>query len=222
MKLRQRRDLPRRREVRRRGGQVQHRARTRRCPAPTAAASWRRWPAVDVVDPMTVRLNLSAPFSPLLAQLADRAGMMVSPKAAQAARRQVRHQAGLLRARSSSSSASRRTASCSSASPTTGTRTTIHFDTIVYTPIPDATVRLANLQSGQLDFIERVAPTDMRDAASATSKLKIARITEHRLPGHHDQHRQERPGAAEPARHATRACARPSSCRSTARASPRW
>src|SRR5512134_2303182 len=40
---------------------------------------------VDVVDAMTVRLNLSAPFSPLLAALADRAGMMVSPKAAQAA-----------------------------------------------------------------------------------------------------------------------------------------
>src|SRR5690348_5214676 len=39
---------------------------------------------VDVVDPMTVKLNLSAPFSPLLAQLADRAGMIVSPKAAQA------------------------------------------------------------------------------------------------------------------------------------------
>src|SRR5512147_2895482 len=36
---------------------------------------------VDVVDPMTARINLSAPFSPLLAQLADRAGMMVSPKA---------------------------------------------------------------------------------------------------------------------------------------------
>jgi ABC-type transport system substrate-binding protein len=30
-------------------------------------------------------LNLSAPFAPLLAALADRAGMMVSPKAAQAA-----------------------------------------------------------------------------------------------------------------------------------------
>ena len=41
--------------------------------------------SVDVVDPMTVRLNLSAPFAPLLAQLADRAGMMVSPKAAQEA-----------------------------------------------------------------------------------------------------------------------------------------
>src|SRR5437868_9133837 len=41
--------------------------------------------SVDVVDPSTVKLNLSAPFSPLLAALADRAGMMVSPKAAQAA-----------------------------------------------------------------------------------------------------------------------------------------
>ena len=41
--------------------------------------------SVDVVDAQTVRLNLSSPFSPLLAQLTDRAGMMVSPKAAQAA-----------------------------------------------------------------------------------------------------------------------------------------
>src|SRR5436305_8427978 len=40
--------------------------------------------SIDVVDPLTVKLNLKAPFAPLLAQLADRAGMMVSPKAAQA------------------------------------------------------------------------------------------------------------------------------------------
>src|SRR4029077_4191087 len=38
--------------------------------------------AVPVVDPLTVRLELSEPYAPLLAQLADRAGMMVSPKAA--------------------------------------------------------------------------------------------------------------------------------------------
>ena len=44
---------------------------------------------------------------------------------------------------------------------TTGTRPTIHFDKVVYTPIVDATVRLANLRSGQLDFIERVAPSDV-------------------------------------------------------------
>src|SRR5215472_4983437 len=40
---------------------------------------------VEVVDPMTIKLVLKEPFSPLLAQLTDRAGMMVSPKAAEAA-----------------------------------------------------------------------------------------------------------------------------------------
>src|SRR5476651_488659 len=39
--------------------------------------------SVDVVDPLTIKLNLKTPFSPLLAQLTDRAGMMVSPKAAE-------------------------------------------------------------------------------------------------------------------------------------------
>src|SRR6058998_1948585 len=34
--------------------------------------------SVDVVDPSTVRLNLAAPFAPLLAVLTDRSGMMVS------------------------------------------------------------------------------------------------------------------------------------------------
>ncbi len=41
--------------------------------------------SVEVTDPLTIKLNLKAPFSPLLAQLTDRAGMMVSPKAAEAA-----------------------------------------------------------------------------------------------------------------------------------------
>src|SRR5258705_1282767 len=36
---------------------------------------------VEVADPLTIRLLLKAPFSPLIAQLTDRAGMMVSPKA---------------------------------------------------------------------------------------------------------------------------------------------
>ena len=40
---------------------------------------------VEVVDPLTIKLVLKAPFSPLIAQLTDRAGMMVSPKAAREA-----------------------------------------------------------------------------------------------------------------------------------------
>jgi peptide/nickel transport system substrate-binding protein len=39
---------------------------------------------VDVVDASTVKMNLKAPFSPLLAILVDRAGMMVSRKAVEA------------------------------------------------------------------------------------------------------------------------------------------
>lgn len=39
---------------------------------------------IEVIDPLTVELHLKAPFSPLIAQLSDRAGMMVSPKAAKA------------------------------------------------------------------------------------------------------------------------------------------
>src|SRR5574341_1825198 len=35
--------------------------------------------AVEVVDPLTLRLHLKAPFSPIVATLADRAGMPVSP-----------------------------------------------------------------------------------------------------------------------------------------------
>jgi peptide/nickel transport system substrate-binding protein len=53
----------------------------------------------------------------------------------------------------------------------------IHFNRIVYTPIPDATVRLANLRSGQLDFIERAASSDIAKIAT-DPKLKVSKITE--------------------------------------------
>ena len=44
-----------------------------------------------------------------------------------------------------------------------------HFDTITYLPIPDSTVRLANLRAGDLDMIERVAPTDSQSVQSDAS-----------------------------------------------------
>src|SRR6266581_6694535 len=53
----------------------------------------------------------------------------------------------------------------------------IYLDKIVYLPIVDATVRLANLKSGQLDFIERMAPSDVA-ALKSDSRFKISKITE--------------------------------------------
>ncbi len=131
---------------------------------------------VDVLDPLTVRLNLSAPFSPLLAQLADRAGMMVSPKAAQAAGDKF----GAKPVCSGPFKFVERVAQdrmVFERFPEYWNKAAVHFDKIVYTPIPDATVRLANLKSGQLDFIERVASSDMEKLA-ADKKLKTTRITE--------------------------------------------
>jgi peptide/nickel transport system substrate-binding protein len=49
----------------------------------------------------------------------------------------------------------------------------VHIDKVVYLPIVDATVRLANLQSGGLDLIERLAATDI-PAVRADAKLKLA------------------------------------------------
>jgi peptide/nickel transport system substrate-binding protein len=42
----------------------------------------------------------------------------------------------------------------------------IGIDRIEYVPVPDATVRLANLQSGRFDIIERMAATDVKAVAA--------------------------------------------------------
>ena len=116
--------------------------------------------SVDVVDPMTVRLNLSTPFAPLLAQLADRAGMMVSPKAAQEAGDKF----GVKPVCSGPFRFVERVAQdriVLERFPNYWNKADIHLDKIVYLPIVDSTVRLANLKAGQLDLIERVAPSDV-------------------------------------------------------------
>jgi peptide/nickel transport system substrate-binding protein len=131
---------------------------------------------VDVVDPMTARLNLSAPFAPLLAQLADRAGMMVSPKAAQAAGEKF----GANPVCSGPFRFVERVAQdriVLERFPNYWNKGEIHVDRIVYLPIVDATVRLANLKSGQLDFIERMASSDV-PALRTDARFRISKITE--------------------------------------------
>jgi peptide/nickel transport system substrate-binding protein len=131
---------------------------------------------VDVVDDMTVRLNLSAPFSPLLTVLADRAGMMVSPKAAQA----MPTNFGTKPVCSGPFKFVERIAQDKITLERYANywdKSRIHFDKVTFQPIVDATVRLANLRSGQLDFIERVAPADVPSIKN-DKKLSIARITE--------------------------------------------
>jgi len=126
---------------------------------------------VEVADPLTIRLLLKAPFSPLLAQLTDRAGMMVSPKAVKEAGDKFVNKpicAGPYKY--ADRVAQERIVLDRFADYWDKDR--IHFDRITYLPIPDSTVRLANLRAGALDLIERVLPTDIPSVRS-DPKLKV-------------------------------------------------
>ncbi|HMS81366.1 MAG TPA: ABC transporter substrate-binding protein [Burkholderiaceae bacterium] len=131
---------------------------------------------VAVVDPTTIRLNLKTPFSPLIAQLTDRAGMMVSPKAAQALGDKFATApvcAGPYRF-------VERVAQdriVVERFPDYWDKARVSIDRIVYRPIQDSTVRLANLKAGQLDLLERALATDKAEI-ERDSRLKLATGTE--------------------------------------------
>src|SRR5436853_4598263 len=126
---------------------------------------------VEVVDPLTVRLVLNAPFSPLIAQLTDRAGMMVSPKAA----KEAGDKFGLKPVCAGPYKFVERVQQDRIVVEKFAdywNKDNVHIDKITYLPIVDSTVRLANLRSGGLDLLERLNATDMA-SVKADSKLKL-------------------------------------------------
>src|SRR5277367_6627872 len=120
---------------------------------------------VDVVDPLTIKLVLKMPFSPLITQLTDRAGMMVSPKAA----KEEGDKFGLHPVCAGPYKFVERVQQDRMVFEKFAdywNKDNIFIDRVVYLPIVDATVRLANLKSGGLDLIERVLATDIKDVRS--------------------------------------------------------
>jgi peptide/nickel transport system substrate-binding protein len=120
---------------------------------------------VEVVDPLTIRLVLKTPYAPLIAQLTDRAGMMVSPKAA----REEGDKFGLHPVCAGPYKFVERVQQDRMVFEKFNdywNKDNVFIDKIVYLPIVDATVRLANLKSGGLDLIERVLATDIKDVRS--------------------------------------------------------
>lgn len=105
-------------------------------------------------------LTLNGPDVTLLAQLAHHAGRMYSPDAAEAAGDRF-------------GAAPVCTGPYAFAERVEGDRIVLekfadyweadeyHYDRVIYQPIPDTTVRLANVRSGDLDMIERTAPSDV-------------------------------------------------------------
>jgi peptide/nickel transport system substrate-binding protein len=131
---------------------------------------------VDVVDPLTIKMVLKAPYSPLIAQLTDRAGMMVSPKAAKAAGDKF----GLNPVCAGPYKFVERVQQDRMVFEKFAdywNKDNVFIDKIVYLPIVDATVRLANLKSGGLDLTERVLATDLKEVR-ADPKLKLSTAIE--------------------------------------------
>ena len=132
--------------------------------------------SVDVVNDLTVRLNLSQPLVPLLAALTDRAGMMVSPKAARALGDKLGTQpvcAGpyrFVQRVAQGKIVVERVADYWDAA-------SFHVDRIEFVPITDSTARLASLRSGDLQMIERVSPTDLAEIRG-DARLKVVGVPE--------------------------------------------
>lgn len=112
--------------------------------------------SAEVVDEFTVALNLTEPDATLLAQLSDRAGMMLAPAAFEdfsnnpvcsgpySFVERVQNDRIVLEKYDEHWDAD-----------------AYSFEELVFLPITDTTVRLANLQSGDIQILERLAPSDI-------------------------------------------------------------
>jgi len=114
---------------------------------------------VTVIDSHTARIDLRQPFVPLFSILVTRGGMMVSPRAMDQGRDFARNPVCSGPFRFVERVALDRTVA--DRWPGHWNAANIHIQRVVFRPIPDATVRLADLRGGEVDMMERVSPTDL-------------------------------------------------------------
>ncbi|WP_322895954.1 MULTISPECIES: ABC transporter substrate-binding protein [unclassified Yoonia] len=131
--------------------------------------------SVVATAPYEVTFTLVSPDATLLAQLTDRAGMMLSPTAAE--------EKGLELANDPVCSGPYQFVERIQQDRIVLEKfadhydaDSYHFDRLIFLPIPDTTVRLANLRSGDLDMLERLAPSDAAGVQS-DSDLSFAAAT---------------------------------------------
>src|ERR1051326_4222247 len=129
----------------------------------------------EVVDPLTLKVNLKQPDASLLATLTDRAGMMISPTALNKLGADLAHDATgagtgpfqfvewipddhvLLKRNDSYWS--------KDAGP--------YLEQIRYRPIPDDTVKLQSLQGNELDALDYLAPRNVATAKGDSNLVVI-------------------------------------------------
>ena len=125
---------------------------------------------VEAIGDYQVRFMLNSPDVTLLAQLSDRAGMMISPKAAA----EMGANFGSKPICSGPFKFVERVQQdriVLEKFPQYWNAANIFIDKVIFLPIPDTTVRLANLQSGDLDMLERLAASDAAAVKSDSSLI---------------------------------------------------
>jgi len=132
--------------------------------------------SVKVVNSDTVRLTLDGPYAPLAAQLADRSGMIMSPKQLsklgekfsndpvcvgpfQFVSRKEGDQIVLKKA------------------PAYYDASKVKLDRVVFRIIDESNARSANLRSGDVNVAERLAPTDLAQIRAASNLQLLNRTS---------------------------------------------
>jgi peptide/nickel transport system substrate-binding protein len=126
---------------------------------------------VSVADPSTVVLTLNSPFAPLVAQLADRAGMVMSPAALKSEGANFgAHPVCVGPFKFSSRVAQDHIDVVKD--PNYYDAAAVHLDKVSYKIIADSTTRFNNLRSGDVQVLDAVAPTDV-DALQSDPNLSL-------------------------------------------------
>jgi peptide/nickel transport system substrate-binding protein len=126
---------------------------------------------IEVIDPLTVRFVLKNADVVFLSHLGIRAGVLVSPKAAEAAGKDF----SLNPVCAGPYKFTERVAQdriVIDRVPGYWDAANYHFSRVTFRPIPDSTVRLANLRAGTIDINMNIPPTEV-EAVRKDPKLKL-------------------------------------------------
>jgi peptide/nickel transport system substrate-binding protein len=156
------------------GGQGQFRSHVGRRAQSVRKGEVANVASTDAVDPLTVKLNLKQPDSTLLAALTDRAGMMISPAALQKLGPDLE-----------------RNATGAGTGPFQfvewikddhlllkrfdgyWNKEAPYLDQVRYRPLPDDTVKLQSLQTGEIDVMDYLAPRNVSLAKGDSSVVVV-------------------------------------------------
>ena len=127
---------------------------------------------VSVTDPLTVKITLKNAFAPFLSIISDRAGYMVSPTArAKFGQDYLRNPVGtgpfqfVEWIKDDHATFKRFEGYFDSSIP--------YLDQITYRPIPDLSVALTELKTGNVDFLYQVDPKDVQDIKSTSNLMYL-------------------------------------------------